>query len=167
MSSFPLEDELLDMLYALDGMEQNPKYHPEGDALYHSLQVFAHSLESTDDPELWAAALLHDIGKAEGCPGHAERGAQWLEGLVSERIVELVRHHMDLHRQPQRTRHRWRGTTFLRELEQLRQWDKAGRDPHADVMAPEEAVQIVVEELFLQPPSNGSAVTYHEAKEYL
>ena len=27
-------------LLPLESVKQNPKYHPEGDALYHSLQVF-------------------------------------------------------------------------------------------------------------------------------
>ena len=28
------------LLAALEAVKQNPLYHPEGDALYHSLQVF-------------------------------------------------------------------------------------------------------------------------------
>jgi hypothetical protein len=39
--------------------------HPEGDALYHSLQVFELArCEAPWDRDLAAAALLHDVGKA-------------------------------------------------------------------------------------------------------
>jgi hypothetical protein len=162
-----LEDELLDMLYALEGVQQDPQHHPEGDALFHSLQVFSQAMSHSNDPELWAAALLHDIGKAEGTRQHAERGAEWLSGLLSERIVQLVRHHMDLLYQPKRTRQRWYNTTFLRDLEILRTWDKAGRDPLADVPSPEEAVAILMEDLSTNPLTNGPAEYHHEYKERL
>ncbi|TNE46300.1 MAG: HD domain-containing protein [Deltaproteobacteria bacterium] len=162
-----MEDELLDLLYALDGVQQDPHHHPEGDALFHSLQVFAHAMAHSNDPELWAAALFHDIGKAEGTYQHAERGAEWLSGLLSERIVQLVRHHMDLLHHPKRTRQRWHGTPFLQDLETLRTWDKAGRDPFADVPSPEEAVAILMEDLFANPLTNGPADEHHEYKERL
>jgi hypothetical protein len=35
-----MDPELLSLLEALDGVAQSPRYHPEGDALFHSLQVF-------------------------------------------------------------------------------------------------------------------------------
>ena len=37
-------DEMVEWLIALDGVRQDPRYHPEGDALFHSLQVFEHAL---------------------------------------------------------------------------------------------------------------------------
>ena len=43
----------------IQGVEQDPIWHPEGDALFHSLQVFAHARAGCSDRELWAAALLH------------------------------------------------------------------------------------------------------------
>ena len=40
-------------------------YHPEGDALYHSLQVFDLACEESPyDEDFLLAALLHDVGKA-------------------------------------------------------------------------------------------------------
>src|SRR5690606_4791629 len=46
-----MHHELLSLLLALDGVQQPLRYHPEGDALYHSLQVFDLAYAATDDPE--------------------------------------------------------------------------------------------------------------------
>lgn len=135
-----MNDELLDLLQALDGVPQDPRYHPEGDALFHSLQVFAHARRETDDPVLIGAALLHDVGKALRGPDHDAEGADLLEGLVHPRIVWLVRHHLDLLRAPGVTRRRLRDTDRLGALERLRRWDLAGRSPRAVVPSPEEAI---------------------------
>ncbi len=142
-----MHDELLDLLLGLDGISQDPRYHPEGDALYHSLQVFEHARRETDDPEMLAAALLHDVGKALRSPAHDADGADLLEGLVPDRVVWMVRHHLDLLRAPAQTRRRLRGTASLRDLEHLRRWDLAGRSPSASVCSPEEAVTHVTREL--------------------
>jgi hypothetical protein len=141
-----LYEEIVEWLAALDGVPQDPKYHPEGDALFHSLQVFELALADGADPELLAAALLHDVGKAEGGRDHDQVGADLLEGLP-ERTVWLVRHHLDLLRDPRATRARWRGTPALRDLERLRRWDLGGRKRHARVREPEEAAAIVAEAL--------------------
>ncbi len=127
-------NELVSLLEALDGIQQSPKYHPEGDALYHSLQVFELATRATDDRVLWAAALFHDVGKAIDGPLHDEIGADLLEGLLPDRAVWLVRHHLDLLRDPRRTRRRWLGTPELLDLERLRKWDLGGRNPNARVM---------------------------------
>jgi hypothetical protein len=134
----------LDLLASLDGIRQDPKYHPEGDALFHSLQSFGLARKESTDPVLWAAALLHDVGKALGSPDHDVTGSDLLDGLVAPRIVWLVAHHLDLLRAPALTRRRLRGTSILTDLEHLRRWDVGGRDPHAIVMAPEEAMNVLV-----------------------
>lgn len=135
-----MQDDLIEMLLALDGVQQNPNYHPEGDALYHSLQVFELAQRESDDAALWAAALLHDVGKAVRCPNHDEVGAELLDGLLAPRVVWLVRHHLDLLRAPAATRRRWKGTSRLTDLERLRRWDLRGRSPNAAVCCAEEAV---------------------------
>lgn len=132
--------DLLDLVVALDRIPQNPRYHPEGDALYHSLQVFEHARRESRDPALHAAALLHDVGKALRSGDHDAEGADLLEGLVAPRVVWLVRHHLDLLRDPSATRRRLHDTVRLRDLERLRRWDLAGRSPRASVCSPEEAV---------------------------
>jgi len=140
-----MRDELLALLLALDGVPQSPRYHPEGDALFHSLQVFDLARRDTDDPALWAAALLHDVGKAEGGGSHDETGAEMLEGLVCQRIIWLVSHHLDLLRDPRLTRRRYRGTRELDDLTHLRRWDLGGRRPDALVLSPEMAVDILLD----------------------
>jgi hypothetical protein len=63
-----MHQDLLHLLLGLDGVRQDPRYHPEGDALFHSLQAFELARRETSDRALWAAALLHDVGKAKACP---------------------------------------------------------------------------------------------------
>ncbi len=133
-------DELLALLLALDGVSQDRRYHPEGDALYHSLQVFECAWKQTDDGELLAAALLHDVGKAVDCRQHAEVGADLLDGLVPPRVLWLVTHHLDLLRQPALTRQRLHRTRQLADLERLRSWDLFGRRRGVWVPGPEDAL---------------------------
>src|SRR6188768_2787120 len=134
--------ELLELREALRGVPQPARYHPEGDALFHSLQVFDQARAATDDPELWAAALFHDVGKAIDGRIHDTVGADLLEGLVSERVIWLVAHHLDLLRAPRRTRRALRGAAERKDLECLRCWDLAGRNPCARVLTPAEAVEL-------------------------
>jgi len=136
---------LLALLLDLNEIEQNPVYHPEGDALFHSLQVFQHALKQNASPILLAAALFHDVGKSHGSKHHDIVGAEMLDGVLNEKIVWLVEHHLDLLRKPVSTekqlKHR---QTQLNNLRLLRKWDLAGRDLFADVITPEEAVGIVM-----------------------
>lgn len=138
-----MDDDLLELLNGLDGVSQDPRYHPEGDALYHSLQVFDLARRATSDRDLWTAALFHDVGKAIDQATHDEIGGDLLEGLVCPRVVWLVRHHLDLLREPRRTRRRFGSTPELADLVRLRQWDLGGRRANACVLSPEEAMDIL------------------------
>ncbi|AKT37010.1 HD domain-containing protein [Chondromyces crocatus] len=135
--------DLLDLLRDLDGVRQDPRWHPEGDALFHSLQVFDHARRETSDRVLWLAALVHDVGKAFAGAEHAEEGAELLSPIICPRAVWLVRHHLHLMRDPGATIRRLKGTKALADLRRLRRWDVAGRSPHATVMAPEEALELL------------------------
>jgi hypothetical protein len=151
-------DELLQLLQALDGVRQDRRYHPEGDALYHSLQAFECARRTTQDRTLWAAALLHDVGKAVSSPDHDTVGADLLDGLVSPRIVWCVRHHLDLLRDPRATRRRLRhAPNASRDLEQLRRFDLAGRDPRATVPTPKQALEMLRSDSFDLSPSGDAA----------
>ncbi|MCO4745583.1 MAG: HD domain-containing protein [Proteobacteria bacterium] len=138
--------QLVELLEALNGVPQNAIYHPEGDALFHSLQVYAHAAAEDAEPELLAAALFHDVGKASAGPGHDIVGAELTEGL-SARTRWCIAHHLDLLRHPGPTRALLHGTQRLSDLEYLRRWDLAGRDPLARVCSTEQAVSHVLEAL--------------------
>ncbi len=138
-----MDEDLLELLTGLDGVQQDARYHPEGDALYHSLQVFDLARNATSDRDMWTAALFHDVGKAIDGPMHDEVGADLLEGLVCPRVVWLVRHHLDLLRAPKQTRRRLFGTPQLADLERLRRWDLGGRRTDARVLSPMDAMDLL------------------------
>lgn len=133
-------------LAPLEAVKQNPKYHPEGDALYHSLQVFERAREVRPyDEEFLLAALLHDVGKAIEPTDHAAAAVAALRNAVTERTLWLIEHHMDLlgdrDRAPAaRARRALEGSEFLDDLKLLRDLDDAGRVPGAPVGTVEEAL---------------------------
>lgn len=51
-----------------------------------------------------------------------------LRGVLNERVVWLVEHHLDLLIAPSQTQ--------LKQLQQLRHWDLSGRDVNAEVISP-------------------------------
>ena len=127
-------------LEPLEAIKQNPKHHPEGDALYHSLQVFELAREARPyDEEFLLAALLHDVGKAIDPHDHAAAAAFALRGTLTERTVWLIAHHRDLPGQRERApglRARGRraeSPEYLDDLELLRDLDDAGRVPGTPV----------------------------------
>ncbi len=86
------------LLLPLDGVRQSKKWHPEGDALTHSLQVFDCAVdEQPYDEEFLLAALLHDVGKGLDRDDHVQAGLEALEGHITERTAWLIEHHMAAH----------------------------------------------------------------------
>ena len=84
------------LLEQLEEVSQDPCEHPEGDALYHSLQVFDLALKhSPYDEELLTAALLHDVGKLIDSHDPVAAGLDLLEGLVTHRTRWLIAHFRD------------------------------------------------------------------------
>lgn len=84
------------LLLPLEKVKEDPRYHPEGDVLYHSLQVFECAREESPyDEEFLLAALLHDVGKAIDPKDHVKAGLEALEGLITERTAWLIEHHME------------------------------------------------------------------------
>jgi hypothetical protein len=65
-----LRNEILSLIEAIHEISQCAAFHREGDAMFHSLQVFDYALPHTRDPVLLGAALLHDVGKAIDGPTH-------------------------------------------------------------------------------------------------
>lgn len=138
-----VSDYLVSLLEDLDGVEEHPAYHPEGDCLFHSLQVFQRALSDTNNPVLWAAALLHDVGKAVDYANHASVGSDMLSDILNPKITWLIRHNLDLLKSPKKTRRKWQGSQQLQDLEHLRRWDLSGRDIDTNVMSIPEAINIL------------------------
>jgi predicted nucleotidyltransferase len=142
---------LRSLLLRLEGVKQDPRWHPEGDALYHSLQVFERMREARAwDAELLSAALLHDVGKGIDPHDHVAAGVDALRGLVSDRTLWLIAHHMDaqaLHAGDlgRRAADRLRGHPDFDDLLLLAEADRAGRVPGAAVGTVDEALDLVAE----------------------
>src|SRR5713226_7770965 len=86
------------LLLPLEDVRQSPQYHPEGDVLYHSLQVFELAREHRPyDEEFLLAALLHDVGKGIDPSNHVEAGLSALDGVITDRTRFFIEHHMNAH----------------------------------------------------------------------
>lgn len=142
-------DLFTSMLHALDGVKQNPRFHPESDALYHSLQVFQLArIERAYDQEFLLAALLHDIGKCIDPSDHVYAGLDALDGLITDRTAWLIEHHMEAHRIhdgsiPPRARRRLMESEDYDDLILLGELDRAGRVPGVLVPTIHEAISFI------------------------
>ncbi|TWU20644.1 Multifunctional CCA protein [Novipirellula galeiformis] len=146
----------LSLLIPLENVRQSPHYHPEGDALFHSMQVFALAKDLMPyDEEFLLAALLHDIGKAIDPQNHVCSSLEALEGFISERTAWLIRHHMEAHKIHERTigarrRKRLAAHPWFDDLCLLGECDRAGRVPGMEVETPEAALDYIeqLDEMF-------------------
>jgi predicted HD phosphohydrolase len=139
------------LLLPLENVNGSPVHHPEGDVLYHSLQVFELARENRPyDEEFLLAALLHDVGKGLDRSNHVEAGLQALDGLITERTRFFIEHHMHAHEYRAGTI----GHRLKRELESssdfddlmlLRQLDDEGRVRGAQVGTADEALDYLKE----------------------
>ena len=154
-----MRDELFSLLFALDGIGQSPRYHPEGDALFHSLQVFELAHRSVSDPVLWAAALFHDVGKALSITNHAAIGAELLRPYVSRDVYQILRTHQDFQGRhyyqhfgrDTNLRDQHRDQPWYALAEQFAdEWDQVAFDPDAPT-APLEHFEPMVREVFARP----------------
>ncbi len=137
------------LLLPLEKVRQSSRYHPEGDALYHSLQVFDRARsELPYDEEFLLAALLHDVGKAIEPGDHIGAALEALDGFVTERTAWLVRHHMLAHALHERTlgvraRRRLRQSENYEDLLLLAECDRAGRETGVEVPELDEALDYI------------------------
>jgi hypothetical protein len=136
-------------LAPLENVKQNPRHHPEGDALYHSLQVFELARNARPyDEEFLLAALLHDIGKAIDPQNHVAAALEALQGTLTERTAWLIAHHSEALALRQRTldartRKQLENTEFFDDLMLLAELDDAGRVPGAQVGSVEQALDYI------------------------
>lgn len=139
------------LLLPLENVKQSPKYHPEGDVLYHSLQVYDLACDELPyDEEFLLAALLHDVGKGIDNYAHVESGLEALEGFITERTTWLIEHHMLAHKILDRTigaraRKRLEQNESYHELVLLGECDRGGRQIGVQTTALEDALDYIRE----------------------
>jgi len=139
------------LLEPLEKVKQSGKVHPEGDVLYHSLQVFEQARQERPyDEEFLLAALLHDVGKGLDPYDHVAAALQALEGLITERTRFFIEHHMEAHAVREgtagaRLKQRLEASLDFEELMLLEQCDQAGRVAGAIVGTLDEALDFLKE----------------------
>ena len=139
------------LLLPLENVKGHAAYHPEGDVLYHSLQVFEQARERRPyDEEFLLAALLHDVGKGLDRANHVEAALQALDGLITERTRFLIEHHMHAHdyrsgKLGARLRRELEASPDFEDLLLLRECDDAGREPGTPVGTVDEALDYLRE----------------------
>ena len=139
------------LLGPLEQVKQSAKYHPEGDVLYHLLQVFELAKAARPyDEEFLLAALMHDIGKGLDPFDHVGAALQALEGLITDRTAFLIEHHMAAQEYKagtagHRLRTRLEASPDFEDLMLLRELDDGGRVPGARVGTIDEAIEYLRE----------------------
>ena len=143
------EKYLLSLLLPLDRVRQDRKSHPEGDVLYHSLQVFELGREVRPwDEDFLLAALLHDVGKGIDPADHVNAGLIALGNHISDRTRWLIENHGLAQRIMdgtigQRARRRLARSEDSECIELLAQCDRDGRQPGRRVCSPEDALAYI------------------------
>jgi poly(A) polymerase len=143
LDTLELLPHILPEIQALQGVEQPPEFHPEGDVWTHTLIM----LDALQEPSITLAlgVLLHDIAKPATLtrtdrirfPGHAELGARMTGEIlrrfrypaaVVERVQSLVGQHMrflDVRNMRESTRKRFLRQSHFPELLELHRIDCA------------------------------------------
>jgi hypothetical protein len=138
-----------ELLAALANAKQDPRFHPEGDALYHSMQVFQ-LVESQlpYDEELLTAALLHDVGKAIDLRDHTKATLAALAEIATERTLWFIEN-LPIAKSyirgtlGSRARNRLEAAEDFDELMILAESDTAGRQGGVSVPEIEDALQMI------------------------
>jgi hypothetical protein len=134
------------LLLPLETVRQDPARHPEGDALYHSLQVFDLSRDALPyDEEFQLAALLHDVGKAIDPRDAIAAGLAALDGTITVRTAWLIEHHAEAAAMRDgtlgaRARRRLEESEDFDDLVLLSDCDRAGRKQGVQVPDVEDAL---------------------------
>lgn len=141
LDSLHLLEPILPEAKAMQGVEQPPEFHPEGDVWTHTMLMLDGLREPT--PTLAWSVLLHDIAKPNTYEktdrirfnGHAELGARMADKIlgrlryptaVIERVHELVAQHLkfiEVRRMKESTRKRFLRQELFPELLELHRLD--------------------------------------------
>ncbi len=139
------------LLLPLENVKQDPRWHPEGDVLYHTLQVYDLVCDAVPyDEEMLLAALLHDVGKGIDAQNHVYSGLEAVAEFVTERTAWLIEQHMLAHQLFDRTigaraRRRLEQNEWFDDLVLLGKCDRAGRVPGAETTELEAAIDYIRE----------------------
>jgi hypothetical protein len=139
----------LSLLLPLDRVRQDQVRHPEGDVLYHSLQVFELAREQRPwDEDFLLAALLHDVGKGIDPQDHITAGLVVLDGHISDRTKWLIENHGLAQRVKDgtagaRAKRRLTNADDGDALDLLANCDRQGRLPGRIVCSAEEAIEYI------------------------
>jgi predicted nucleotidyltransferase len=139
------------LLLPLENVKGSRVFHPEGDLLYHSLQVFELAKEQRPyDEEFLLAALLHDVGKGLDPANHVRAAQEALAGLLTERTQFFIEHHMHAQEYREgklgaRLRRLLQASPDFEDLMLLRELDEAGRVSGALVGTLDEALDYLKE----------------------
>lgn len=142
-------DRIADLVRPLATVRQDPVRHPEGDALEHSLQVFALVYdEKPYDEELLTAALVHDVGKAIDRANRRDAALAALDGLITPRTRWLLESLDAAHahgegRLGQRARHRLEAHPDFLDSVLLASADRRGRRRGGPAPTLDEAISIL------------------------
>lgn len=135
------------LLVPLEQVKQSRRYHPEGDVLYHSLQVFDLARDELPyDEEFLLAALLHDVGKGIDPHDHVAAALEALEGFITPRTAWLIEHHMEANSLRDgtlgaRSRRRLQASEDFDELMLLSVCDRGGRQRGVEAPDLDEALE--------------------------
>ena len=142
-------ERFIALLRPLERVMLDTRFHPEGDALYHSLQVFDLAYEQLPyDEEFLTAALLHEVGRAIDRKQYVAAGLALLEELITSRTALLIEHI------PQavsfkrgtlgiRARKRLQNLPDYEEISILADCDREGRKVGVNTSDVEEAIDII------------------------
>lgn len=137
------------LLLPLATVKQSREFHPEGDVLYHSLQVFELARDELPyDEEFLLAALLHDVGKGIDPYDHVQGALEALEGTITQRTAWFIEHHMEAHALQEgtlgsRARRRLEESEDYEELRLLSRCDRQGRQQGVQVSEVDDALDYI------------------------
>ncbi len=139
------------LLIPLEQVRQNRQQHPEGDLLYHSLQVFQLARdEIAYDEEFLLACLLHEVGQAIDPGAPIDAALEALAGSVTERTAWFIQHQDDAESVfrgllGQRALRRLKRSEDYDQLMLMARCDRQGRRPGAMVPDVDEAIDFLRE----------------------